>query len=200
MIVLDEADKILCETIVSGSGTDHSALIQNTLLKMLDGDALYFGNEGVAQEAFSVDCSKISVVLLGAFEKLHQKKDRTNTPSIGFAVGPRDISETVPSAEISYDDLISSGMRREIAGRINRLIALEELSVSDYETILEKNLLGDLEKDGRKVVIDGAGVRQLAEEAASSGLGVRYMLSRVIRELDELVFADPKAESYKIQF
>ena len=142
-----------------------SPKIQNTLLKMLDGDALYFGNEGASQEAFSVDCSKVSVVLLGAFEKLHRKKDLANAPSIGFAADPGEKSpDTAPSAEISYDDLISAGMRREIAGRINRLVALEELSVSDYETILEKNLLGDLEKGGRKVEIDSACVRQLAEE------------------------------------
>lgn len=37
IVVLDEADKICCETAIGSTGTDYNAIIQNSLLKMLDG-------------------------------------------------------------------------------------------------------------------------------------------------------------------
>ena len=83
IVVLDEADKVFCETIVSGSGTDHSALLQSGLLKMLDGDRISFGADSPEHGPFTVDCSKVSVVLLGTFEKLLEKKGE-EPRAIGF--------------------------------------------------------------------------------------------------------------------
>ena len=74
VVVLDEADKILCEHAVGSGGTDYNVLIQNDLLKMLDGDVIEFGTEDKLA-ALSIDCSKISVVMLGAFERLLDDKE-----------------------------------------------------------------------------------------------------------------------------
>ena len=74
IVVLDEADKILCEHAVGSGGTDYNVLIQNDLLKMLDGDVIEFGTEDKLA-ALSIDCSKISVVMLGAFERLLDDKE-----------------------------------------------------------------------------------------------------------------------------
>ncbi|MBQ4371031.1 MAG: AAA family ATPase [Firmicutes bacterium] len=206
IVVLDEADKVFCETIVSGNGTDHSALLQSTLLKMLDGDMLSFGAEDALHPAFSVDCDKVSVVLLGTFEKLLEKRARAPR-SIGFGAAAVDAGSSAAEAAsceterrgISYADLIGAGMRREIAGRIGRIAALDPLSVSDYRNILELSIMAPLEMgDGPIVEIDEASAELLAEEAASSGLGVRLMRSRVMNALDELIFEDPGAERYLI--
>lgn len=76
IVVLDEADKILCESAIGSGGTNYNSLTQNSLLKMLDGDVVEFGHEEGGRKPFSVDCSHVSVVLLGAFERLLQGKSR----------------------------------------------------------------------------------------------------------------------------
>ena len=86
IVVLDEADKIICETMTSSNGTDYSAITQNSLLKMLDGDVIEFGSDDSRVKAFSVDCSRVSVVILGAFEKLLSAKNR-RAAGIGFGAG-----------------------------------------------------------------------------------------------------------------
>ena len=196
IVVLDEVDKITCETIVSGNGTDHSALVQNSLLKMLDGDVLEFGTED-GKKAFSVDCSHVSVVLLGAFEKLLKNKSE-NSGSIGFGAAGKteyNYSNTV----LTPDDLIEAGMRREIAGRINRIAVLRPLSSDDYHKILMGPVLEELRQNMKSLVdIDEASAQLLIDEALSSGLGVRYMRSRLLLALDELIYEDPNAGTYSI--
>ncbi len=198
IVVLDEADKIICETMTGASGTDYSAITQNSLLKMLDGDVIEFGSDDSRVKAFSVDCSRVSVVILGAFEKLLSGKNR-RAAGIGFGAGMKK-EYNYGNSRITAEDLIEAGMRREIAGRINRIAILTPLSVSEFESILTGPLLHDLEQLGRcRIDIDESSVRLLAEEAEASGLGVRYMRSRVMNALDDLVFEDPGAKEYRIK-
>ena len=196
IVVLDEADKIICETIVGASGTNYSAITQNALLKMLDGDVLEFGLED-GRKPFKVDCSNVSVVLLGAFENLMAKKSKKSS-GLGFGAQAKtacDYSNTM----ITPDDLINAGMRREIAGRINRIATLTPLSVEDYRRILTGPVLDDLQTlTGCSIDLADSVTDFLAEEAAASGLGVRYMRSRLMNALDDLIYEDPEAAEYRI--
>ena len=168
IVVLDEADKILCEQAIGGGGTNYNALIQNNLLKMMDGDVIEFGVED-KQPALSVDCSKVSVIMLGAFEHLLAGKAQS-AKHIGFGTAPK--ADAGGHKDISYDDLIHAGMRLEIAGRVNKIIALEQLSVDDYKSILKGPALSGLRKStGCKISIDSAAGDALAEQAIESGLG-----------------------------
>lgn len=193
--VLDEADKILCERAVGSGGTDHHVLLQNDLLKIMDGDVVEFGEEG-KRNPLSVDCSRVSVVMLGAFEKLREGQARAPR-RIGFDQAPPSPEEKPGS--IGYEDLISAGMRREIAGRVNRIVELDPLSADDYEAILRGPVLdGVRETVGCKVSIDGATAGVLAERAAASGLGVRWMRSAVLNAIDDMLFDEPDAAGREI--
>ena len=112
IVVLDEADKRLCEPAIGSGGTDYNVLLQNDLLKMMDGDVIEFGAED-RQPALSVDCSKVSVVMLGAFERLLAGKAK-DAKRIGFSTAPK--ADAGGHKDISYHDLIHAGMRLEIAG------------------------------------------------------------------------------------
>lgn len=198
IVVLDEADKICCEAAIGAGGTNYNALVQNSLLKMLDGDVIEFGQEDNNRKSFSVDCSRVSVVLLGAFERLLEGKSR-NSGSIGFGSPIRhecDYSNTT----ITHDDLIAAGMRREIAGRINRIVPLRPLTVEDYRAILTGPVLDNLQS-ARKctIYINAQCADSLARQAMVKGLGVRWMKSQVINALDDLMFDDPRAEEYTIE-
>ena len=195
IVVLDEADKILSERAVGGGGTDHNALLQNDLLKMMDGDVIEFGEEN-KKNALTVDCSKVSVVMLGAFEKLLEGKSQS-AKHIGFGTAPR--AADGGHKEISYEDLINGGMRREIAGRVNRIVALGPLSVDDYKSILMGPVLFDVQESfKRKVNIDSVAADALTGKAIESNLGVRWMRSQVTNAVDDALFDEPEAEEYTV--
>lgn len=205
IVVFDEADKILGETAVSSGGHNHNHLVQNNLLKMLDGDVIEFGAQD-GKPGFSVDCGTVSVVMLGAFESLLAAKAAgSGTRHIGFGSVP----EAAPPShrDIGYGDLIKAGTRREIAGRINRIVTLDPLSPADYEAILRGPVLSGLERFlGCRISMDGAAAKALAEQAIASGLGVRWMKSAVLSAIDDAMFdavddalANPSGAScYKI--
>ena len=85
VLVCDEADKLM-EPMYTSGGSDHSHTLQNSLLKMMDGDSLVFEHDKTdsnGERTFTVDCSGVSVVLLGAYEHLLEQK--TNQPRLlGF--------------------------------------------------------------------------------------------------------------------
>ena len=196
IIVLDEADKIVCEKAVGASGTDHNRITQNNLLRMMDGDRIEFGAEQ-GQPAFSISCGKVSIVMLGTFETLLAKKSSGKARRIGFGAAPE---AEVPKREgITYDDLIGAGMRQEIAGRINRIVALDALGASGYKAILEGPALSDLEKSmGCRIAIDGAAADMLSKQAAMSGMGVRWAKSQMRNAVDDAMFGMADAEEYRI--
>lgn len=200
IVVLDEADKVCCETIIGGNGTDHSALTQNSLLKMLDGDVIEFGAGANSNEpSLRVDCQKVSVVLLGAFERLMQGKGR-RSGGIGFGV-KAPVECDYSNTDIEFSDLIDAGMRREIAGRINRIVSLRPLSEDDYKAILMGPVLHDLQAPGKyRVELDDGSAEYLARQAVEKNLGVRWMRSQVMNAVDDQMFFDHQSSVYIVKF
>lgn len=185
--VLDEADKILCEPAVGSGGTDHHALLQNDLLKIMDGDVVEFGAEG-KKDPMSVDCSRVSVVMLGAFERLREGRAHA-ARRIGFGHGPSEPAGG--RVGISHGDLIAAGMRREVAGRVNRITELGPLSVADYEAILQGPVLASVrDAIGQDVRLDDAAAAALAARALETGLGVRWMRSEILNAVDDVLFGE----------
>ncbi len=198
VVVFDEADKMMCENRVSSSGMDYSAVVQNDLLKMMDGDVIEFGDEGPGKKAFSVDCSKISVVFLGAFEDLIEARSAARPAAMGFIRAEKE-KASFSAADISAEDLIEAGMRREIAGRLQRIAALAPLGEEELSRILYECVLPDLAAEsGRTVLLDEESAARLVEQTAESGLGARAMRSRLRNALDDMIFEDPSLENYFI--
>ena len=162
---------------------------------MMDGDVIEFGAED-KQPALSVDCSRVSVIMLGAFEQLLAGKAQ-DAKHIGFSMAPK--ADAGGHKDISYNDLIHAGMRLEIAGRVNKIIALEQLSVDGYKAILRGPALSGLqESTGCKISIDSAAGDALAEQAIESGLGVRWMRSAILNAIDDAMFDDPEAKAWSV--
>ena len=133
IIVIDEADKLF-ELSVGSGGTDFGQKIQNELLKIMDGGILGFVDVKDRSKKIMVDCSGISIVLCGSFERMLQGKTESSE-NIDFGRQGRKESRI---AECTEEDLIQYGnIRREIAGRISQIVTLETLDVDDFEKILE---------------------------------------------------------------
>lgn len=198
IIVCDEADKIF-EPMHTSGGSDYSHHVQNSLLKMMDGDTLTFEQDkagSVEEKTFTVDCSGVSVVLLGAFERLLDQK--TSQPRLlGFGrVHDAETDDTYDG--ITTEDFINHGhMRREIAGRIDTIVKLQPMTQEDYRQLLNGSMspittLSNAYK--RKISISDDLKTRLSEEAAESGLGVRLVKSRLKQMIDRRLFEDPDAD------
>ena len=197
VIVIDEADKLFEPSIGSG-GIDFGQKIQNELLKIMDGDALAFVDEGDRNKKITVDCSGISIVLCGSFE--HMLQERTEASGgIGFCQPEREESRI---AECSEGDLTQYGnVRREIAGRINQIVALNTLGAEDFEAIMESpaSPIQKIEQSHHvSLTVDKDTKRKLASDAEKSGLGCRYIRSRLQSMLDEQMFDEPDAKEYSL--
>ena len=86
-------------------------------------------------------------------------------------------------------------------GRINQIVTLQPLTATDFLSIMNSPA-SPIEKIGiaHNVVlqVDEATRQQLAEEAARSGLGCRYIRSRLQAMLDEQMFQEPDRTRYTL--
>ena len=197
IIVIDEADK-MCEPAFASGGNDTSMIIQNELLKLMDGDTLTFADDRNRDKKTVVDCSGISVVLCGSFERMLRAKSESSG-SIGFGQSTR---KDIQAAECTEEDLVRyANIRREIAGRISRIVTLDTLDAHDFEAILESpaSPIQKIERSHHvSLSVDAQTRQKLAFEAEKSKMGCRYIRSKVENMLDEQMFDDPDTGRYEL--
>ena len=202
IIVIDEFDK-LCEPKYGSRGNNYSASLQNELLKMIEGNKIFFP-EDRGKQAREIDSSKISFVFCGSFETLITRK-REATCSMGFGktIDKSDISEEYKN-KINVEELVTySGMRREICGRINQIVQLRAMTADDYKEILKNRKMSPLYKIAREYKIrlkmNQKTRESLAKEAEENHMGVRYLRSRIQELLDEQMFLDCEKKEYLLE-
>ena len=91
IIVLDEADKMFEDA----DDRHYSYIVQNELLKVLEGDMVHFdGNPSNSEPALDIDTSNVSFVFLGSFDSMVRAKDVAVNKSraIGFGAVSSDES------------------------------------------------------------------------------------------------------------
>ena len=202
VIVVDEADKMLEPAIASG-GTDVARRVQNELLKLMDGDTLTFvsDNNNDKSRKITVDCSGVSVVLCGSFETMLQTKAEASSGGIGFLQSGKKESRI---SECSEEDLVQFGnVRREIAGRISQIVTLDALTATDFEAIMESEMspIRKMEKTHKvSLSVDKDSRKKLAADAAESGLGCRFLRSKLQSMLDGRMFDEPEAKEFSLSY
>ena len=192
--ILDEADKLF-EPTYSAGGNNYSFLVQNELLKLLEGeDVVYPADTKNNIPELHLQTKNMSFVFLGSFETMLTEKNASVRKSLGFGA---DLSHTSYDYESTFtpDDLVAhAGVRREIAGRIHSIVQLQTMSADDYYAILQNPLISPIktleEQYGVKLTLDDTSKHQLAQKAKESKMGVRYMTARITEMLDEKLFSD----------
>ena len=202
IIVLDEADKMFEDV----DERHYSYVIQNELLKLMEGDMVHFeGDPSNHEPTLDIDTSNVSFVFLGSFDSMVKAKDIevNNNRTIGF--GSESSSERFDGYRSTFtqDDLVKyANVRSEVAGRISSIVQLGEMTETDFYNILcEKNVspIDKLAKYyGIKLKMSSSAKHKLAKEAAENKMGVRYMRSRIQRTLDDMMFCDCEKTEYKI--
>lgn len=193
--VFDEFDKCAAP-VYSSSGTNYSLLIQDELLKLIEGngEVIYPADEKNNRPELRLKTDHMSFVFLGSFEAMLNAKNTSFRKSVGFGA---DLSHTSYDYDTIFtpDDLIQhAGFRPELAGRIHSIVQLQAMSADDFYAILQNPVISPIktleEQYGVKLTLDDASKHLLAQKTADSGMGVRYMTARITEMLDEKLFSD----------
>lgn len=202
--VLDEADKMFEPTVGRG-GMNYSFVVQNELLRLLDGDEVYYPESKKDHlEELRLRTDGMSFVFLGSFEEMLKNKNASRKNSVGFGAAVESCDEVDYTSRFTPDDLVEyAGVRREIAGRIHAIVQLQPMTAEDYVRILHDPAMSPArklsEQYGIEVSIDEETEQRLAEEAAASGMGVRFMGARLSQMLDEKLFEGCDAEEVVLE-
>lgn len=193
VIAFDEFDKI-------GYSNENKSLsmnlgIQGELLTFIEGavyDVEYNG------KTYEFDTSKLTIVAMGAFTDLRERKirenEKKNKPSIGFSGKTDDNYERTYT--ITEEDYISEGLGRELLGRFSCLTCTNEMGIEDLERILresESSPLKYLIYDGKihkcKLVVSDDVIHRIAERAYKSNVGGRA-LNRICKQIRNIISND----------
>ena len=198
IIVLDEADKLF-----EGIG-ESGQVVQNELLKVLEGDMVHFEGDNKVQgeQSLDLDTSNISFVFLGSFEMMVKAKSR-KPHALGFGAVVSEESFDGYNSIFTQEDLVEyANVRTEIAGRINNIVQLHEMTEEDYLGILSDKKISPLKRLSKDYHVDinmtADARKKLAKEAFETGMGVRYLKAKIQRSLDDMLFEDCGKSAYTI--
>lgn len=188
-LFIDEFDKLVSERYAGGNGGSWSVseLLQEQLLTTLDHQTITLCGDD--NKTFTVDTQKVSIICMGAFTGITEKK--ANTRSIGFAAD----SAVASSADVTTEDLIDYSMMPEICGRLYPVI-MESVSEDMMYLIAKKELQTLNDTTELHITVPDAKLRLMAAEAFSSGQGGRGILKQLQAELDQRIYDDPCRDMY----
>ena len=103
----------------------------------------------------------------------------------------------------TQEDLVEyARVRAEIAGRINNIVQLHEMTEEDYLRILSDKKISPLKRLSKDYHVDikmpVSARKKLAKEAFETGMGVRYLKAKIQRSLDDMLFEDGGKKTYTI--
>ena len=182
ILVFDEFDK----TFFSGCNPQHDAFnVQRDLLKLFEGSEYSLRGSGdMVGKPASVNLDKTLIVLSGACSGINDILEDRYAPKarLGFSANEESTqpkTELIKRADIN--DLVEYGMLRELAGRVNSVFHIGNLSKDDYKTIITsdskvsslaqyRNLF---KTRGCKLNISGRAVNKIADIAELRKMGAR---------------------------
>ncbi|MBR0131788.1 MAG: AAA family ATPase [Lachnospiraceae bacterium] len=167
---LDEADKKFLPSYTTG-GVDVNKAIQGNLLMMIEGNRYYIeDNEGV------FDTSKTMFVFMGAFQDARNKKlERLKNLDVEEK---NDKADEIFFGDISVSDMIETGMRDELAGRVGRVINLHRLSECDMRKVIQAKSRQIASEIGIKIELSEKAMEETLEIAYGRA-GIREVINRI---------------------
>jgi len=200
VLVIDEFDKCATETHIGANGTNYSQMTINQILLLLEHRLMTFSPNGMSDQAYVIDTSKISVILLGAFENLMKGLD-AHSGGIGFGAETHKTHD-YSNTKLTAEDFINAGIRREIMGRINDVAFLNPMTTEDFRRILDTPELSPVTRIAEEyhinLTVSDALKDQLAHQAYESKLGCRSVYSEVKRRLNIMMFNDCTQSCYHL--
>jgi ATP-dependent protease Clp ATPase subunit len=197
ILFIDEFDKCVSERYAGGGSGSWSVseMLQSQLLTTLDHQTVQLSAED--GKIFTVDCQKVTVITMGAFASIQEKKRLQNERrSIGFSSSAASFAAD-SALEISPEELAEFGMMSEVAGRLTPVM-MDPVSSDMMLAIAQRQVKTLCDTMELHITVPEAKLRLWAEDAFSSGQGGRAIMKHLQAELDKRIFADPYADMYII--
>ena len=175
ILIIDEIDKKGGD--IDSKEGDFDRAVFHSLLKIMDRDVVEVDLPHGQTKLF--DTSNITVILMGSFDTLYEKKQMYKSKPIGFdkTIEP----EVTTKTRIDEDDLIK-WLGSEFEGRIGLITSTDELTLDDAVKILYKSKISqlkiikeDLENRGIKFTYTSGYVRELAKQGLNKKTGARKL-------------------------
>lgn len=172
IVVFDEFDK-LARPEFGGEGENISLSIQGDLLKLVEGETFFIGND-------LIDTTDVTFVFTGAFLGL---SDLVEERPCGFIEDGKSHNRAKVSIEKKLEEF---GMIPEMVGRISEFIELKSLTKEECFKILklneDKNLSTLFEREDQlSIKFDSKALKVIAEEAVQANLGARQAINLMDR-------------------
>ena len=193
ILVIDEFDK-LATPQVGAYGTNHSALVQAELLKLLEGELTIIDPDAGCTSKERIETHKMGIVLVGAFESINEKY-RVQKNRIGFNT-TNQTSVNNEHTDITDEDFIKYGVLTELMGRICTKCHTKELADEDYIAIIRNphsrvsKLIEVLRVNGVKVdnIIDDEKIKELIKQTRTNKTGARWVSAQIENKILDLIY------------
>jgi len=184
ILIIDEIDKRSSEGI---SGKD----VLYSLLKIMDRDMVEVDLSYYNSVQF--DTSNLTIIFMGAFTDIYDKKKKDNEKTIGFKVNNDKLKEEV---EITEDDFIKYGMPSEFMGRIGTIAYTKKFTPEDLVKILYNSNISPLKHEkeyfenlGINITFTSPYIWEIASKSAKSKMGARD-LKKLVKDSLKYAYQD----------
>lgn len=182
VIFIDEVDKLGIE-LHSGSNWNKEA--QASLLKLVAGD--------------DDEIRGVTFIFAGAFTSVFEARKSKKSDGIGFTFSKNEEEEDLDDWD---DRIVKAGIIHELAGRINQVVCLENLTIDHYYEILHSLILPKLIKelavfypgcasDGwvtMQFELSNKSIDDIVKKSFESGQGVRMLKKKLFALYRDLEF------------
>ena len=194
ILFIDEVCKMTAKSWAAGNGSEWSPsdACQHSILTLLDHNC--FSVTSSTGSVIDVDGKHITVVLMGAFSDILEKKSsKRREKHLGFG---NAIDYTADETEpiVTEDDLIQHGMLREVCGRCS-IVQMDKPDKSlMYKVAL--NTIEELERTTEyHICISDDTLHDLAETAYSKNLGGRYIRNELQKRFDAQLLENVRSDT-----
>lgn len=188
IVFIDEIDK-LCRPADSHNRV-RTVDVQHELLGLL-GNTTYDIN--VSKETVTIDTSRITFILAGAFQNIFDKYANDKKHSIGFSGTCSE--KTDKKIEITRSDLIENGVESELLRRIPVLIQMNTLTKEDLKKIATDSNISNLKiwqdalfrEDNINLVYKPKTIDNIATEAEKLCGGASGLQNVISKSLEDII-------------
>lgn len=178
ILVIDEIDKKISEDI---NGTD----VLYSLLKVMDRDVVEV--DVSYYNSIQFDTSDLTIIFMGAFTDLYEKKKSDKEKTIGFKKTNDNLEDNI---EITESDLIKYGMPSEFMGRIGTIVYTKEFTYKDLLKILYNSDISPIKQEkeyfenlGVNITFTSTYMSEIASKSAKAKTGARDLKKLVKNSL-----------------
>lgn len=187
---IDEVDKICTENKASSTWNDS---IQHTLLTFVEGHYYSFERRSPEDAALPAgfDTSRLFLVMAGSFS-IYEEQLKGTKKQIGFN-GKDAEADTIEDSPHTH--LVAAGMVRELAGRISRVVKLNNLTEENLRNILltkDNNIyrqyMSIFKFVGKDLRLTKEALDVIISKALKSKTGARGLQSYLEESIEDILF------------